>query len=233
MRRSYFLSTSAALVAGATTTAAATPGGPNLVERAAQFDRPSFDAVVGRPAQMRQLIEAIGFNPSLWNTVKNAFNGFQFGYGHAPNGITIAVAGHGASTAYSYSDYVWQKYRVGEFLKINDSDGKPVSANLWLKAKATYELSADPDDENGMYQDTSIQMLQRRGLVMLTCHTSVEEQSRALVKRGFAPAGMEAPDVAEDILTHLIDGTLLNPSMIATVAVLQKTHGYTYAALTY
>ncbi len=32
-------------------------------------------------------------------------------------------------------------------------------------------------------------MLQHRGLVVLTCHTAVEEQARALVKGGYAPAG--------------------------------------------
>jgi hypothetical protein len=68
---------------------------------------------------------------------------------------------------------------------------------------------------------------------MLTCHTAVEEQSQALVKAGFAPSGMSAQDVADDILTHLIPGTLVNPSMVATVAVLQKVYGYTYVALTF
>jgi hypothetical protein len=128
---------------------------------------------------------------------------------------------------------VWQKYRIGEFLNIRDAQGQPVSRNLWLNAKNPYDPSADPGDEHGMYQDVSIEMLQRRGLIMLTCHTAVEEQSRALVAKGFAPAGMSAQDVADDILTHLIPGTLVNPSMVATVAVLQKAYGYTYAALTF
>jgi hypothetical protein len=97
---------------------------------------------------------------------------------------------------------------------------------------STYDPDADPNDEHGMYQDTSIQMLQRRGLIMLTCHTAVEEQSRKIVKAGLAPAGMSPTDVANDILTHLIPETLVNPSMLATVAVLQKVYGYTYAALT-
>ena len=35
----------------------------------------------------------------------------------------------------------------------------------------------------------SIEMLQRRGLIVLTCHTAVEEQARSLVSKGYAPAG--------------------------------------------
>jgi hypothetical protein len=33
-----------------------------------------------------------------------------------------------------------------------------------------------------MYQDTSIEMLQKRGLIMRTCLAAVEERSRGLVK---------------------------------------------------
>ena len=209
------------------------PGGSEFVERKTQFDQAAFDAVVGRPAQIRQIIEAVAFNPRVLNSVKNSFNGLQFGYGHTQNRIVLALAGHGPSNAYGYSDYVWQKYRLGEFLNVDDDRGAPVMRNLWLKAESTYDASADPSDENGMYQDTSIEMLQRRGLIVLTCHTSVEEQSRALVKAGFAPTGMSADDVADDILTHLVAGTLVNPSMVATVGVLQKVYGYTYAALTF
>jgi hypothetical protein len=84
-----------------------------------------------------------------------------------------------------------------------------------------------------MYQDASIEMLQRRGVVMLTCHTAVEEQAKALVKKGLAPAGMSPQAVANDILTHLIPDALVNPSMVATVAVLQQKYRYAYAALAF
>jgi len=40
---------------------------------------------------------------------------------------------------------------------------------------------------------------------------------------------MDARDVAADILTHLIPpGAVVVPSMVATLAVLQKRFGYTY-----
>jgi hypothetical protein len=233
-RTGFFTASASLLAAGAVAPALAqsVPGGSELVEERAQFDLAAFGSVVGRPADIRQLFEAVAFKPALWNNVKNAFNGLQFGFGHAPDRIAIAVAGHGPSTAYGYTDYVWQKYRIGEFFSIKDAQGATIEKNLWLSAATAYDPSADPNDGRGMYQDTSIEMLQKRGLIMLTCHTAVEEQARAIVKGGLAPAGMSAKDVADDILTHLIPGTLVNPSMVATVAVLQQVHGYTYAALT-
>ena len=235
MKRIHFLAASATVAAAvvAPASAATVPGGTDFVERAAQFDAAGFDAVVGRPAQIRQVIEAVAFNPTLLGNVKNSLNGLHFGYGHPADAIAIAIAGHGPSAAYGYSDYVWQKYRIGEFFKIHDESGKPIDRNIWLQAHAPFDPSADPNDEHGMYQDTSIEMLQRRGVIVLTCHTAVEEQSRKLVAGGYAPAGISASDVAADILTHLIPGALVNPSMIATVAVLQKAYKYTYAALTF
>jgi hypothetical protein len=236
MKRTAFLSGSATLVAAgvaAPASAQAVPGGTLLVERKGDFDAAHFASIVGRTASIRQMYEQVAFKPTLWGNVKNAMNGLQFGYGYPASNIAIAIAGHGPSAAYGYDDYVWRKYRIGEFFKIKDANGVTVARNLWLAPKSAYDPAADPDDERGMYQDTSITMLQKRGLIMLTCHTAVEEQSRAMIKAGFAPAGMSPRDVADDILTHLIPGTLVVPSMVATVAVLQSEYHYTYAALTF
>ncbi len=235
MNRSSFLASSAALAASgvaAPALAESVPGGTHFVERSADFDEAQFAKIVGRPADVRMLFEQIAFKPAMFANVKNALNGLQFGYGYNPNRIVLAIAGHGASSAFTYSDYVWQKYKIGEFFGLKDADGNPISSNTFLAAKA-HDASADPDDESGMYQDASIETLQKRGVIMLTCHTAVEEQSKAIVKKGLAPAGMSAQQVANDILTHLIPGALVNPSMVATVAVLQQKYHYAYAALTF
>ncbi|MGZ3506045.1 MAG: hypothetical protein ACXVAW_15985, partial [Vulcanimicrobiaceae bacterium] len=92
--------------------------------------------------------------------------------------------------------------------------------------------SIDPDDPGGFYQDTSVPALRKRGAVFLACHTAIEEQARTLVKGGFAPAGMSAQDVANDILTHLVAGTVVVPSMVAAIAVLQIKHDHAYTTLT-
>lgn len=204
------------------------PGGSHLVERKADFDAAAFAKTVGRDAQIRQMYEAVNFKPSLLNNVKNSFNGLQFGYGYPADAIAIALAPHGPSSSYAYSDYVWQKYRIGEVFDLKDAAGNALQSDVFLKRKAPVDRNADPDDDKGMYQDTSIQMLQERGLIVLTCHTAVEEQARAILKKGFAPAGMTATQVADDILTHLIPGAVVVPSMVATIAVLQATYHYTY-----
>ncbi len=235
MNRTGFLAASASLVAAGSAVQAiaeGVPGGTRLVERKADFNEGAFAKVVGRAADIRQMFESVSFKPTLLANVKNSLNGLHFGYGYPAGKIAIVLANHGPSSAYGYSDYVWKKYKIGEFFGIKNDAGAPIESNIWLKARAN-DTSADPDDEKSMYQDVSIETLQKRGVVFLTCHTAVEEQSRAIVKKGLAPAGMTGSEVAADILTHLIPGAVVVPSMVATVAVLQAKYHYTYAALTF
>jgi hypothetical protein len=234
MNRSAFLTASATVLAvsGGSASAQNVPGGTHLVERQADFDHEQFAAAVGRDAQIRQVWEAVAFKPSVWGNVKNSFNGLQFGFGYPAGAMAIAFAGHGPSAAYGYSDDLWKRYRIGEYFGLADAAGQPVTSNVYFAKRTTVVPGVDPDDESGMYQDTSIEMLQHRGLIYLTCHTAVEEQARGIVKKGFAPPGKTATDVADDILGHLIPGAIVVPSMVATVAVLQATYRYTYITLT-
>lgn len=234
MKRTTFIASSSASLAATATAlgAPSVPGGTEFVERSASFDAAGFARVVSRPARIRQVVESVAFNPTMLNNVKNALNGLEFGFGYRESEVAIALANHGASTAYGLDDGMWAKYRLGEFYKILDASGTPLTANAYYPAKSGYDRGASPDDDHGMYQDTSISMLQRRGVVVLACHTAIEEQSRKLVAQHFAPAGATPQDVADDLLTHLIPGAIVVPSMVATIAVLQSTYHYTYLTLT-
>lgn len=227
MIRLQFL-TSASLAASA---AAAVPGGSALVERRANFDEAAFNGAVGKPADIRQMWENLGFIPGVFNNMKNSLNGLIYGYGFAPDRITLVAANHGPSSAYTFSDETWHKYRIGEFLKLKNAAGEAVTSNVFLARKSKLDPSANPDSLSGALQDTSIEALQSRGVVMLTCHTAVEEQAAKLVRGGFAPSTMSPSEVAADILTHLIPGAVIVPSMVATIAVLQHRFAYTYATV--
>ena len=237
MNRGTFLASSASLAALAGTPAGASaqsiPGGTHLVERKADFDEAAFARLAGRPADVRMVIESIAFHPPAFANIKNALNGLQFGYGYAPDRISIAFAPHGASSAFTYSDYVWNKYKIGDFFKLKNDKGDPIATNTFLAPATPPSAATNPDDPASVYQDTSIQTLQKRGVIFLTCHTAVEEQARALIKAGNAPSGASPSDVANDILTHLIPGTHVVPSMMATIMVLQQRFHYGFQTLTF
>ncbi|HEV7179882.1 MAG TPA: hypothetical protein VGN11_08420, partial [Candidatus Baltobacteraceae bacterium] len=165
MNRNGFLAATTTLVAAGITSPALAddvPGGSALVERKANFDEAAFAKILGRAADIRQVFEAVGFQPGLFNNIKNSLNGLQFGFGYPAAKIALALAGHGASAAYGFSDYVWEKYKIGEFIGAKDAAGSPLTSNTFLKAKSAVDSSADPNDDKSMYQDTSIEMLQKR-----------------------------------------------------------------------
>ncbi len=233
MKRTSFIAASATLLAasGAVASAQGVPGGSEPVETAANFDSQGFAAAVGRQAQIRQLWESVAFKPGIFNNIKNSFNGLQFGWGYPPGSMAFVLAPHGPSASYVYSEYVWQKYQIAKFQGLADAAGAPVASNVYLARRGGTDTAASPNDEKGFYQDTSIEALQQRGLIVLACHTAIEEQARGIVKKGLAPAGTSASSVADDILTHLIPGAIVVPSMVAAVAVLQQNFHYTYITL--
>lgn len=235
MNRGTFIASSASLAALAGTPAVAgaqtVPGGTHLVERKADFDEAAFVRLINKPADIRTVIEAVSWHPPVFANIKNALNGLQFGFGYPQDRISIVFAPHGPSSAFTYSDYVWSKYKIGDFFKLKDDKGDPIASNTFLAPAKPPGTSNDPDDPAGLYQDTSIETLQKRGVIFLTCHTAVEEQSRGLVKAGNAPSGMSASDVANDILTHLIAGTHVVPSMMGTIMLLQQRFHYGYQTI--
>jgi intracellular sulfur oxidation DsrE/DsrF family protein len=233
MQRSIFIAggIAAASALAATAASADVPGGTDLVESQSSFDEKGFVAAIARPADIRQLWDNVALRPGVMTNIKNSLNTLQFGFGYEPKRISIAAVNHGPSVTYTYSDYVWTKYSIGDFFDFKDAAGNRISTNVFFPRKYPATASKDLNAENGYYQDTGITALQERGVLFITCHTAVEEQARLLIKAGKAPAGMSSADVAGDVLAHLIPGALVVPGGVGTLAVMQQKYGYTYATV--
>jgi hypothetical protein len=65
----------------------------------------------------------------------------------------------------NYDDFIWNKYQIGAWLKVTDpSTGQPTVKNPFYPSKAGAALHYNPDSPESLYQDTSIQALQQRGV---------------------------------------------------------------------
>jgi intracellular sulfur oxidation DsrE/DsrF family protein len=209
------------------------PGSAHLVARKADFPPNVLESLVDGPADVRQVWEAFSFKPAVFNNLKNALNGLEFGYGYDRRRLSLVFAPHGPASAYNYNDHIWKTYRIGEAMNLRDANGNLVTSNVYLKPNAALTGSDDLDDEKGAYQDTSIEKMQERGVIFLTCATALQEQARIVRDGGFAPPGMTATDIAADMLNNLIPGTHLVPSMVATIAILQLSHRYSYITIAF
>jgi len=202
-----------------------------LVWKASEWKLAEFRKLVNDPARIKQVYDVVQIGDGKFlNNIKNSFNGLQFGFAIPERQIKIAAALHGPANMLNYDDYIWEKYQIGEWLKVIDpASGKPAVKNLFYNSKVGLDRDTgakDPDDPNSIYQVTSMQGLQSRGTQFLSCHTALEEQVRVLVSRNKL---LQSPEgVVKDMLAHTVPGVLVVASMVAAIALLQAEGHYTY-----
>ena len=185
-----------------------------------------FNKLLKNPARAKQVydVHPIGGGRFL-NSIKNSLNGLQFGYGIPATEIKIVAAMHGPSNMLNFDDSMWEKYRVGEWLKVNDpKTGKPAVRNPYLRKNN--DGSTSLDDRNSTLQDISIEALQGRGVQFLSCHNASEEQASALVRQYSLKTSPE--EIVRDLQAHILPGVLIVPAMVAAIAILQSDGRFTY-----
>ena len=218
-------------VAAAATTMWNEPVHAQYVWQKADWQASEFDALIRSTRRIKQVIHGFGINEGRFlKNAKNSLNGLHFGAAVSADQIQIVCALNGPANMVNYSDYVWQKYRIGEWAKENDpKTGEPAVRNFYYPSKAGPSLSYasdDPSNQDSAYQDFSVQGLQARGVKFLSCHSSVEEVARALIKMNNLSAQPE--EVAKDIQAHILPGVLLVPALAAALALLQGEGHYSY-----
>ena len=199
-----------------------------LVYTRSDWNIKEFDELLRLPARAKQVYDVTAINDGMFlKNIKNSLNGLHFGFGIPAEQIRILAGLHGPANLLNYDDYVWEKYRIGEWLSETDPQtGKPAVRNPYYPSKAAKNATQDPNDENSAYQDASVQGLQARGVKFLSCHTALEEQARALVRHWKLTQAPE--EIVKDMLAHVHKGVLVVASMVASMVLLQSEGHYTY-----
>ncbi len=193
-----------------------------------------FDALTHSPRRIKQALHGFSISDGrALRTSKNTLNGLRFGMGIAPDQVQIVCALNGPANLFNYDDYVWQKYRIGEFVKVNDpKTGEPAVRNIFYPSSASSSMkyaSDDPSSPDSAYQDFSVQGLQAHGVRFLSCHTSIEEAARSVIKQFSLSAQPE--EVAKDMQAHIHPGVIMVPALASALAVLQSDGHYSYMAI--
>jgi intracellular sulfur oxidation DsrE/DsrF family protein len=204
---------------------------PQMVYKKTDWKVAEFEQLVKSKARVKQVFDEIQIGGGRFlNNIKNSLNGLHFGFDIPLEQIKIVGALHGPANMLNFDDYVWEKYRVGEFLKVDDpKSGQPATHNAFFASKAAPEMryaSHDPNDDGSPFQDSSMQGLQARGVQFLCCHTATEEQSRLLIKQFGLTQKPE--EIVTDMLAHTVPGVLVVASMVAAIALLQSEGHYSY-----
>ena len=230
-RRSFVTTAAASVSALGAFGAIAPRAEAQLVYTTSDWKVAEFETVLKDPARVKQVFDVVQIGEGKFlNNIKNSLNGLHYGFGVPVDQIKIVSALHGPANMLNYDEFIWNKYKIGEWLKVSDpATGQPAVKNPYYASKAGAELhyaSQDPDSRESLYQDTSIQALQKRGVKFLSCHTATEEQVRALITHNSLTEQPET--IVKEMLAHTIPGVLVVASMVAAIALLQAEGHYSY-----
>ena len=109
-----------------------------LVWTKAQWGVQDFQSLVHVPRRIKQVFDASAINGGRFlNNVRNSMNGLHFGSGVPVEQIQLVCAMRGTANMMNYDDYAWQKYRLGEWTKVDDpKTGKAATRNIFYASKA-------------------------------------------------------------------------------------------------
>ncbi len=210
---------------------ATAPAESQIVWTENQWKFPEFDPILHSKRKVRLVAECnIIADGEVLGALRNALNAMHYGFAVPMNEIQVAAALHGAANLINYDDYIWQKYKVGEWFKVDDPEtGKPAVRNIFYPSKAGAKLSytsTDPNNPGSAEMDTSVQGLQARGVTFLSCHMATEAQARVLIKRFSLTAQPE--EIVHEMLAHTVPGVIVVPGVVGTVTMLQSVGHYSY-----
>ena len=232
-RRSFASKAFAGIAAFGVVSSLNQPSEAQLVWSTSEWKLGSFEKLLHEKARVKQLfdITQVEDGASLAK-VKNSANGLHYGFGVPVDQIKVICGLHGQANLLNYDDYVWEKYRIGAWLKINDPRTRqPAVRNPYYFSKFTDEAAhvtaaTDPSAETSPLQDASMQGLNRRGVRFLSCHTALEESVRQLIKHYNLSEDPET--IVRDMLSHTVPDVLVVASVVSAIALLQCEGGYSY-----
>ena len=226
-RRSFIGSVGTGVAAATTIAGSLASAHADLVYQHNDWNFADFDKLIKFKGKGKQVYDCHPINGGdFFGAIKNSFNGLQFGYGIPADQIKIVAAMHGPANSINFDDSMWAKYKIGEWLKINDPDTKlPATRNIFYPKKNP-KGGTNPSDRSSTYQDYGIEALIPRGLQLLGCHNATEGQAATLIKHNSLTASVE--EVVQDLQTHALPGVIFVPAMVAAISVLQTEGKYSY-----
>ena len=189
----------------------------------------AFDQLIKRHYEIKQLYDVTEVDGgSVFFHILNALEGLHVGFGIDSDKIKIVGALRAKATVMNFNDSLWEKYKLGESLKIKDpKTGKPATRNIFYASSAggpAMHASKGAKQKGPAEEDYSIQALQARGVQLLACHMAIRGQSGFLAKK----FKLKQEDVLNDLQSNLLPGVLIVPSGVSAIAVLESKGHFGY-----
>lgn len=155
--------------------------------------------------------------------VRNYLNTLRDTYKVTNPDATAVVSLYGMTTLLAFNDAMWNKYNIGNVLKVNDGSNAAATSNVFAATPSggsTLSIGGGPIP---IPADSSISALQQRGAVFILCNNAFNIFMGML-------GGDKAADVRKEFEANMLPGVFLVPAMVVAINQAQ-THGCTYKYL--
>jgi len=158
--------------------------------------------------------------------VRNYLNTMRDTYGVKHPAVTAVTGLYGMTTMLAFNDAMWQKYGLGNPLKVMDGGKAPATGNVFYRAPAGAASLSVTGAPIPIPADSSISALQDRGGVFILCNNAFN------VWMGLLGGGDPAKPAAlrKEFEANLLPGVFIVPAMVVAVNQAQM-HGCTYMYL--
>lgn len=131
--------------------------------------------------------------------------------------LNVVIVLRSAAIGMSLNDKMWQKYKLGEIYKIDD----PLT-----KAPAIINLFSNVKSDEYIGQDTSLNVLQNRGVLFSVCKLALEGNAEHIADK----QGLKKEDIYKDFLANILPDVHLVPSGVWALGRAQENGcAYTFA----
>jgi len=145
----------------------------------------------------------------------NYIDTYRKAYGEPANTVNAIGTFYGApgplaSIPLAWNDAIWDKYRIGDLLKLNDPATRaPTRHNMFYRPRA-----ADPILFNGAMAIAGIENLQRMGATFLMCNNAFMAWIGFL--SGAGTRGNPA-EIERDLRANLVPGVVTVPALVIAI----------------
>ena len=174
-----------------------------------------LDRLKGTHRQLFDVPEPEG--GTMLRHVRNYLDAWRDTYGVAERDVSVVVTLYARTTPVGLQDEMWAKYQLGAALAITDPTTNASLVRNWFAHPKPGDPVADGTPESSM------EALQRRGVVFALCNNALKRWAGRLEKSGMGAAA----DVHADLVAHALPGVIVVPDVLVTMTKAhERSFGY-------
>jgi hypothetical protein len=194
---------------------------PMILTKPEEWDHEALSEGLAYKPAPKQVWDNTEIGSPWLDQMRNALNAQIWSFKH-PDFLAVSAT-HGTAHLALHDQVMWDKYQLTKLA------GEKFKTNTLIEDQKAE--SADPanfEDPAGAFSpaDNSVPAPMRRGVVFMSCHNAIWEETATLIKADMNPDKLSHEALTAELTNHLIPGVVLTPGIGGTLPELQQAGFY-------